>query len=125
MTRFAAWIDFDTRHRAHLSAADRRVDDLRTLMLSSAACLPERADSDCVASVLVGYGDEAFVQQARNCLLRQCRSSVFHVAQAPLSFSRFHKLRRLIVLQSERIDGDIGCQFALLPVERERRDGAT
>lgn len=93
----ATWIDFDTRHRTHLSAVDCLADDLRTLLFSSAACLPERADADCVECVFGGYGDEAIVQSAKNYLLRQRGSTVFQIAQASLSFDRFHKLRRLIV----------------------------
>lgn len=99
--RSAAWIDFDTRHRAHLSTADRLADDLRTLLFSSAACLPERADADCVESVFAGYGDEAVVQQVKQDLVRQSWPAVFHVAQASLSFARFHKLRRLVVFRGE------------------------
>jgi tRNA A-37 threonylcarbamoyl transferase component Bud32 len=114
VARRAAWIDFDTRHRAHLSTPDRHADDLRTLLFSGAACLPEQADSDCAESVFAGYGDEAVVQQVRRCLLRQRCPAVFHVAQAPLSFARFHKLRRLVVFRSARSDAGNGfnCQSA-------------
>src|SRR5438105_2970212 len=96
LARRAAWIDFDTRHRAHLSTRDRDADDLRTLLLSSAAYLPDRADPDCAGSVFAGYGDEAVMQQVRQCLMRQRCPAVFHLAQARLSFARFHRLRRLV-----------------------------
>ena len=95
--RSAAWIDFDTRHRAHLSTLERRADDLRALLLSSAACLPEHADADCAESVLAGYGDEGVVQHLRQSLMRQSRPTVFHIAQADMAFDRFHNLRRRVV----------------------------
>jgi tRNA A-37 threonylcarbamoyl transferase component Bud32 len=95
----AAWIDFDTQHRVDLSTVERHADDLRALLFSSVACLPESADADCVASVLAGYSDEAVVEQLRQCLMRQNCPSVFHIAQADLSFARFHKLRKLIVAE--------------------------
>ena len=93
----AAWIDFDTRHRAHLSPLERHADDLRALLLSSAAHLPEQADGDCAESVFAGYGDEAVVQHLRQSLMYQSCPAVFHIAQADLSFARFQKLRRLVV----------------------------
>jgi tRNA A-37 threonylcarbamoyl transferase component Bud32 len=94
--RSAAWIDFDTRHRAHLSALDCQADDLRALLFSSAAWLPEGADADCAESVLAGYGNEAVVEHLRQSLVRQTCPTVFHTAQADLSFARFHKLRNLL-----------------------------
>jgi tRNA A-37 threonylcarbamoyl transferase component Bud32 len=96
-TRVAAWIDFDTRHRADLSTPERHADDLRSFLLSSAGCLPEQADADCVARVFAGYGDEAISQQLRRSLLGQRRPIVFQIAQAPLSFARFQRLRQLVV----------------------------
>ncbi len=111
VARSAAWIDFDTRHRAHLTTLDRHADDLRTLLLSSAACLPERADPDCVESVFAGYGDEAVAQQVRQFLLRQSCPAVFHIAQTRLSFARFHKLRRLVVIRGERSAAGHGVHF--------------
>lgn len=97
----AAWIDFDTRHRTDLSTQNRCADDVRALLFSSAASLPERADSDCTESVFAGYGDEAVVQQVRQCLIRECFPAVFHLAQARLSFARYHKLRRLVAFRAE------------------------
>lgn len=107
MAHSAAWIDFDTRHRAHLATPDRHADDLRALLLSSAACLSERADPDCAETVFEGYGDETIMQQVRQCLMRQCCPDVFHVAQAGLSFARYHKLRRLVVFRGERSEAGV------------------
>ena len=47
--RAACWIDFDTRHQPNVSEADRRADDLRSLIYSAAvhlpaSCFPELAD---------------------------------------------------------------------------------
>jgi hypothetical protein len=95
----AAWVDFDTRHRAHLSTLERHADDLRALLLSSAACLPEQSDADCAESVFAGYGDEAVVKHLRRSLMGQTCPTVFHVAQTDLSFARFQKLRRIIVAE--------------------------
>jgi hypothetical protein len=93
----AEWIDFDTRHRPQLSTPERHADDLRTLLFSSAGCLPEGDATKCVASVIIGYGDEAIVQQLLRNLLGQRNPMVFQIAQAPLSFDRFQRLRQMVV----------------------------
>ncbi|MFN0051735.1 MAG: hypothetical protein ACKV0T_06065 [Planctomycetales bacterium] len=94
----AHWVDFDTRHRPELSLLERRSDDLRTLLLSSVASQAEGGDFEIARAVFAGYDDETVEERVRLSLTRRLYPSAFHAAQAPLSWSRFRRLRLLLAI---------------------------
>ena len=95
-TRIAGWIDFDTQHCANLHHDERRVDDLRVLLFSTAGCYPENHVAECVAAIAAGYDAPALIRRIARSLQADRCPSVFQLAQAPLSLSRFEAVKKAI-----------------------------
>jgi tRNA A-37 threonylcarbamoyl transferase component Bud32 len=93
-----AWIDFDMRHGWRVPAEERHADDLRALMFSSAAFLPSALHAKCVERVVAAYGESPAVATLRRRIERPSCPSVFHLAQGPLSYVNYTRLRECIVL---------------------------
>lgn len=93
----STWIDFDTRHLIHFDASERFADDLRTLLFSSAACLPEVHDEQAVRHVFGSYDDTGIVRTMQRRLSAQRCPSTAELAQAPLNFADYSALREMVL----------------------------
>lgn len=93
----AAWIDFDTTHRAGLACVERLADDVRALLFSSIVCAPPAIHDLCVRTVLDGYDHAPIVSQLQSALRAQACPTVMELAQAPLDFTTYRQLRESIL----------------------------
>lgn len=85
-TQSARWIDFDTRHLPHLPEPDRHADDLRALIYSAAAHLPQSCFAP-LAAEFVASSPTSTVHRFRQRLTTDWRRlNTFQLAQAPLSW---------------------------------------
>lgn len=90
----AEWIDFDMRHEWSVASDQRHADDLRSLVFSSAACLPTSLHGACVESLLSGYCEPRIVRKFGQMLEVQGCPNVFQLAQGAISYSGYCNLRR-------------------------------
>lgn len=95
-TSTAQWIDFDMRHRSHLSPAIRHADDLRALIWSSAARLEASTYHACIAAACAGYGDRDTSREMGRLIDKRVCPTVFQLGQAEISAADFAKLRHAI-----------------------------
>jgi hypothetical protein len=96
--RTACWIDFDTRHRPHLSEADRRTDDLRALIYSSAVHLPASRFPELADILIAAQFDDAIVRNFRQRLTKEWIDlTAAQLAQAPLHWSAATALRSALL----------------------------
>lgn len=85
-THSATWIDFDTRHHPQLCKLDRHADDLRALIYSAAAHLPQSCFAP-LAAEFVASSPTSTVHRFRQRLTTDWRRlNTFQLAQAPLSW---------------------------------------
>jgi hypothetical protein len=97
-SKSARWIDFDTRHRSHFSEIDRRADDLRALLFSSAACLPPTCYGCLAHTFMSSHSDEQVLNRLRERLLSDWRKlNTYQLAQAPLSWVHADSLSQLLL----------------------------
>lgn len=96
-TSSATWIDFDTSHLAHIAAADRHADDVRTLLFSSATKLSVSDYGRCAESVFSGYGHDDVLRRVQGQVVDRRCPTVFHLAQSPLGCTAFDRLRQTVV----------------------------
>jgi hypothetical protein len=92
----AHWFDFDMRHRQHLTTAQRHNDDLRTLLFSAAACLPPESFPDLSQRCLKIMSAKASAS-FRAFLKTSGSSTIFQLAQAPLTFQAESAFRTAIM----------------------------
>jgi hypothetical protein len=84
----ACWIDFDTRHQPHLSEADRRTDDLRALIYSSAVHLPASSFPELAGILIAAQFDDAILRRFHQRLTTEwINLTAAQLAQAPLRWS--------------------------------------
>jgi hypothetical protein len=103
--RSACWIDFDTRHQPRVSEADRRTDDLRSLIYSAAVDLPASSFPDLADILLAAQFDDGVIQHFRRRLTNEwSHLTTAQLAQAPLRWSRATALGTALVqaLAAER-----------------------
>ncbi len=101
-TGIAVWIDFDTAHCGSERGDWRRTDDLRALICSAATSIPEDGYEELVRAIAIGYGLTAKLGELGQMLARvRRRPRLFHVAQAPLEWSRLSRLRDEVVRVAE------------------------
>jgi hypothetical protein len=97
-TRTACWIDFDTRHQPHVAEADRRTDDLRSLIYSAAVHWPPARFPELAALLTAAPWDDATVQHFRQRLAKEwIQLTVAQLAQAPLQWSTATALRAALL----------------------------
>jgi hypothetical protein len=102
--RTACWIDFDTRHQPHVSEADRRTDDLRALIYSSAVHLPASSFPELADILIAAQFDDAVVRNFRQRLTNEWIDlTAAQLAQAPLRWSAATALRSAL-LQSLAVE---------------------
>jgi hypothetical protein len=102
--RTACWIDFDTRHQPHVSEADRRADDLRALIYSSAVYLPASRFPELADILIAAQFDDAIVRHFRQRLTNEWIDlTAAQLAQAPLRWSAATALR-FALLQSLAVE---------------------
>jgi hypothetical protein len=86
-TQSACWIDFDTRHLPHLSEPDRHADDLRALIYSAAAHLPQTCFPRLAAELIASCPERLVLQRFHQRLTTDWRRpNTFQLAQASLSW---------------------------------------
>ncbi len=93
----AAWIDFDMRHEWRHPVVERHADDLRALLVSSAACLPPALHAECVQKALDGYGEPQVAAQLCKSLEPPRCPTVFQLAQGPVSYADYWRLCGLLL----------------------------
>jgi hypothetical protein len=90
----ACWIDFDTRHQPNIPEADRRADDLRALLYSSAVNLPASCFPELADILVAAKFDDAIVERFRQRLTDEwSHLTAAQLAQAPLQWSAAMALR--------------------------------
>ena len=93
----AGWFDFDMRHRRRLSEQYRHADDLRAFAFSCAASQSEPS-GEFFAELITFYCD---LTTRREIVIRLQndwqRPICFHLAQAPLSYERYHEFRKTLL----------------------------
>ncbi len=83
----ARWIDFDTRHLPHQTEPARHADDLRALIYSAAANLPQTCHSRLAAEFIASRPEEPVAHRFHQRLTNDWRRlNTFQLAQAPLSW---------------------------------------
>ncbi len=101
----AVWIDFDTRHRREVSAMERASDDFRALIFSSATAMDDVHFDQLAESC---FRTLKSLTDIRDFLARlswnYACASIFQLAQAPLSYRRFHGLRTALLRAGEQND---------------------
>ncbi len=83
-TNEACWFDFDTAHLEAMRLDDRRADDFRALLFSSAVFLPESMHNDLAMLAANSIHDDTLAAFRRN-LVKWRKPDLFQLAQAPLS----------------------------------------
>ena len=84
----ACWIDFDIRHRPDISGLDRQTDDLFSLILTSAACLPRSCFRDLAELFVHAVPDPGLLRHFQIRLADEWTTlTIFQLAQAPLPWS--------------------------------------
>jgi hypothetical protein len=100
----ACWVDFDTRHQPHISEADRRTDDLRALIYSSAVYLPASSFPDLADILIAAQLNAAIVRHFRQRLTNEWIDlTAAQLAQAPLRWYAATALRSAL-LQSLAVE---------------------
>jgi hypothetical protein len=96
--RAACWIDFDTRHQPNVPEADRRTDDLRSLIYSSAVNLPASGFPELADILVAAKFDDAIVRRFRQRLTGEwSHLTAAQLAQAPLQWSAATALRAALL----------------------------
>jgi len=93
----AHWFDFETIHEPGRSMTWKRADDVRAL---AGTCLlrtvPEKS-AETLRLILDAYQDTSIAGELESSFTSVWRRSLaFHLAQAGLSFDRFHEIGRLL-----------------------------
>jgi hypothetical protein len=94
-TAAASWFDFDTRHRLDLAVAERRADDLRALVYSSAVCLSPQ-HYPCLLQRMTTRAEPETLAALHTLLPRWSRPNTFQLAQAPLDYDSFRRFTELL-----------------------------
>lgn len=90
----AYWIDFDTRHRPEIPEVERRADDLRTLIYSAAASLPQSSFPKLADVLAAARIDLTTIACFQHRLAHESDYlTVAQLAQAPLGWSAASALR--------------------------------
>lgn len=94
----ACWIDFDTRHQPNVSEADRRTDDLRSLIYSAAVSLPSSCFPELADILVAAQFDDATVQHfGQRLTIEWSHLTAAQLAQAPLRWSAATALRAALL----------------------------
>jgi hypothetical protein len=93
----AHWFDFETVHETERSVTWKRADDVRALVGTCLArTVPERLH-ETLRLIVNAYTDKDVTRLLAGSFTSVWRRSLaFHLAQAGLSFERFHQIGRLL-----------------------------
>jgi hypothetical protein len=93
----ARWFDFETVHDAGRSMTWRRADDVRALLVTCLVRTGPEKQAETLDLILGAYPDDDVARALGASFTSVWRRSLtFHLAQAPLSFRCFLKIRRLL-----------------------------
>ena len=96
----AHWLDFETIHDSRRPMAWRRADDVRALLTTTLIRTSPEQLAGTLQLILDAYANEEVTRQlAANFASTWRRPLAFHLAQAALSFDRFHDLARLMKIR--------------------------
>ncbi len=95
--RTARWFDFETMHDTTRQVSWRRADDVRGLLVTCLLRTPVERRGETLDLVLDAYGDPGVAGHLTASFSSVWRRPLtFHLAQAPLSFTCFQEIGRLL-----------------------------